>query len=232
MAHDRGFDVDVFVSYAHADNGVPVGMEIGWITALIRNLMAHSFTAKHRFYSDHQLGPGDDFTADLIDRVDRCNLLLVVLSQNYVSSRWCGKEITHFLSKRNMNFDNPRNIVVVELSPFEELENVPYNIKRLRGTLIQSKFWHREAEATHITQLGYPAPPSDDRNGYWSRVSDLAQALHTKLATPRTLAAPPVAVQRTVLLADVTEDLESERIAVKVALEKEGVLVGGVPDSV
>lgn len=227
MPHNRDAGTDVFVSYAHADNRVPVGMEIGWITALTRNLIAHSYTAKCRFYIDHQLGPGDAFTEDLMQQVDRCSILLVVLSQNYVSSTWCGKEIRRFLDMRNMNLDRPNNILVVELSPFEELQGVPENIKRLRGALIQSKFWHREPEGKRITQLGYPAPPSalDGKEGYWSRISDLAQALSSKLAVPPALAQPAVPVAQTVLLADVTDDLESERIAVKAALEKEGVVV-------
>lgn len=232
MPFNRDADIDVFVSYAHADNLVPVGIECGWVTMLTRNLILNSYTAKRHFYIDHELETGDDFTEELMQKVDRCNLLLVVLSQNYVSSTWCGKEIDRFLEKRNMYLDRPRGILVVELSPFEELEGVPPNITKLRATLIQSKFWHRDPEGTHITLLGYPSPPTamDGKEGYWTRLSALSQAISRKLPAQQAVIQlptpqPPVPQARTVLLADVTDDLESERNAVKVALEKEGVIV-------
>lgn len=68
MPPDPG--LDVFVSYAHADNGVPLGAAVqqGWVTALASNLNEGPNVFKKRFFIDHQLRPGDDFSSDLPSR--------------------------------------------------------------------------------------------------------------------------------------------------------------------
>ena len=55
--------LDVFVSYAHADDGIPLGssMPHGWVTAFAANLNQGPNALKKRLFIDHQLRPGDDF---------------------------------------------------------------------------------------------------------------------------------------------------------------------------
>jgi len=52
-----GLDYDVFVSYAHDDNALPDGTqaEVGWITALARNLNCVPNALRKRIIIDHQL---------------------------------------------------------------------------------------------------------------------------------------------------------------------------------
>jgi hypothetical protein len=129
LAPDSG--LDVFVSYAHADNGVPLGASVqhGWVTALASNLNEGPNVFKKRFFIDHQLRPGDDFSSELLNKVERSSLLVLLLSQNYIDSQWCGRELEHFIRAHSANPEKPSDVYVVELFPYESLINVPLNIR-------------------------------------------------------------------------------------------------------
>ena len=81
MADEQTFDV--FVSYAHADNDVPMGtsMPVGWVTAFAENLNRGPNVLKKRLFIDHQLKPGDPFSTDLLTKVERSSVLVLLLSQ-------------------------------------------------------------------------------------------------------------------------------------------------------
>ena len=119
--------LDVFVSYAHADNGVALGTSspVGWVTALAANLNEGPNVFRKRIFIDHALKPGDEFDSDLLAKVERSRLLLVLLSQNYVDSSWCGREIEHFVRTHSGDPEKPADVFVVEIFPFESLTAVP-----------------------------------------------------------------------------------------------------------
>ena len=129
---------DVFVSYAHADNEIPQNatLDIGWVTALAANLNTGPNVRKKKLFIDHQLKPGDEFSDDLITKVRNSRLLILLLSQNYIDSKWCGKELEHFIQAHSSDTEKPSDVFVVELFPFDEFVNVPENILKLRKHLI------------------------------------------------------------------------------------------------
>lgn len=249
MAADSG--LDAFVSYAHADNGVPLGSSVqyGWVTTLASNLNEGPNVLKKRLFIDHQLRPGDDFSSDLLAKVERSSLLILLLSQNYIDSAWCGKELEHFIRSHAADPEKPGDVYVVELFPYERLTNVPPSIQRVRKRLIHAKFWYQRPDAAEPSLAGYPSPLESGplgRDHYWNVLNELRVALDTRLralrgqAPPTTAGVPsfpvvshPLSVgagQRlgTVLLADTTDDLEAQRNAVRIALEREGIVV--LPD--
>jgi hypothetical protein len=241
----------VFVSYAHADNGVPLGAAVqhGWVTALASNLNEGPNVFKKRFFIDHQLRPGDDFSADLLAKVEQGALLVLLLSQNYIESQWCGKELEHFVRTHSTDPGKPANVYVVELFPYESLTDVPPTIQSLRKRLIHAKFWYQPRDSSAPSLAGYPSALEsgpEGRDHYWSVLNELRVALDTRLRELRgerqqaagTLSEEPAALhgaprpskpsRGTVLLADTTDDLEVQRNAVRIALEPEGVVV--LPD--
>lgn len=248
MTADPG--LDVFVSYAHADNGVPVGAAVphGWVTALASNLNEGPNVFKKHFFIDHQLSPGDNFSVDLVTKVERSSLLVLLLSQNYIDSEWCGKELEHFVRSHSADAAAPRDVFVVELFPYESFTNVPPAIQQLRKRMIQAKFWYQPREASAPSLAGYPSAMESGAEGqahYWSVLNGLRVALDTRLrelraqrpasseavpvAPPRAASPPAPSPSRpslgTVLLADTTDDLEAQRTAVRLALEPEGIVV-------
>ena len=197
MAADSG--LDVFVSYAHADNGVPVGAAVphGWVTALASNLNEGPNVFKKRFFIDHQLSPGDNFSADLVNKVERSSLLVLLLSQNYIDSEWCGKELEHFVRAHStpaadavdaVDAPAPRDVFVVELFPYESFTSVPPAIQQLRKRLIQAKFWYQPREASAPSLAGYPSALESGPEGqahYWRVLNGLRVALDTRLRALR-----------------------------------------------
>lgn len=245
--------IDVFVSYAHSDNGVPVGSSVahGWVTALASNLNEGPNVFKKRFFIDHQLQPGDHFSSDLLVRLEQSSLLVLLLSQNYIDSEWCGRELEQFTAKHAGDFENPADVFVVELFPFEGLIGVPPHIQQLRKHLIHAKFWYQPSEDSAPSLAGYPSAMEsgpEGRDHYWKVLNGLRQALDTRLrvlrarrpssasavqpitaaspsATPPPSTPPTRPSLGTVLLADTTDDLEAQRTAVRLALEPEGIVV-------
>ncbi|SBT05820.1 TIR protein [Candidatus Accumulibacter aalborgensis] len=224
---------DVFISYAHADNGIALGTSspMGWVTALAANLNEGPNVFKKCIFIDHQLKPGDQFSDDLLVRVGQSRLLVLLLSQNYVDSQWCGKELEHFVRTHADDPEKPADVYVVEIFPFERLTSVPPIIQALRKRLIHAKFWYQPANAASPVLSGYPSPKDSGPEGaayYWSVLNELRVAIDSRLRALRAAgveARAAVARLGTVLLADTTEDLERQRMTVKLALEPEGIVV-------
>ena len=190
--------------------------------------------------------PGDVFSDDLVTTVENSTLLVLLLSQNYIDSQWCGKELDHFVRTHTNDPEKPADVFVVELFPFETFSNVPANIQNLRKRLIHAQFWHQPADASAPLLAGDPSPQESGSEGerrYWRALHELRNAIDLRLrALRRDQPSPSVAGQAvgahpaishgsgkpslgTVLLADTTDDLVPLRSAVKSALEPEGVVV-------
>lgn len=248
MPDGTGNRYDVFISYAHADNEKPLGSaaQYGWVTTLAHNLNTGPGHLHKNLFIDHQLKAGDAFSDDLVRTVGNSTLLLLLLSQNYIDSAWCGKELDHFIRTRANDPEKPTDVFVVELFPFDTFTSVPPNIQNLRKRLIHAQFWHQPADASAPLLAGDPSPqesgPESERR-YWRALHELRNAIDSRLRDLQTeCALPSVAVSipeftpatpqsntkpvlGTVLLADTTDDLIPLRSAVKSALEPEGVQV-------
>jgi hypothetical protein len=246
-----GFDHDVFVSYAHADDLQPVGYGVGdgWVTTLVSNLDRMPAVARKTISIDHQLKPGDPFNADLRAKVERSALLLLLLSQNYIESTWCGTELEHFIRTHANDPAKPRDVFVVELAPFNDLTGeIPANVRAVRKELIHAIFWRRPQRSSVPLLAGYPTPKPDD-DLYWQQIRELAVAIDgrlrdlqdavTQASAPQTgsARAPPAAPATIVaglgspggngciLLADVTDDIVPKRQELRIALCGTGVAV-------
>jgi hypothetical protein len=243
---------DVFISYAHRDNTVPEGAasRLGWVTTLAANLNAGPNTRDKRIFIDHQLKPGDPFADDLLVKVANSRVLVLLLSQNYVESTWCGKEVEHFVRTHAADPDKPRDVYVVELLPFEELTNVPPVIHSLRKNLNASKFWRKAIDRSAIELSGYPSPTQtspDAQAHYFTAIRELQDPIDRRLRQPPDArpvagstsvadaavptAAPGMAPEATrpllgtVWLADVPDDLDTARNKVRDGLKAEGIAV-------
>jgi TIR domain len=248
VAVGPGHEYDVFVSYAHADNEKPLGSsaKFGWVTTLAHNLNTGPNVYRKKLFIDHQLRPGDAFSDALLTKVANSTALVLLLSQNYVDSDWCGKEFDHFVRTHGSAPDKPADVFVVELSPFESFTDVPLSIQSLRKQLIHAKFWHKAPDAASPLLAGYPTPQESEPESarhYWRVLHELRDAIDSRLRALRRVAtqdtdpapaadpapaSPPRAAKPTlgtVLLADTTDDLVAQRNAVKSALEPEGIMV-------
>jgi cellulose biosynthesis protein BcsQ len=194
-AFSPDYEYDVFVSYAHADNEVPEGSlaQYGWVTTLAHNLNVGPNVSRKKLFIDHHLRQGDDFSGDLVAKVQNSALLMLLLSQNYINSEWCGKELEHFIRSHGNDPYKPRDVFVVELFPYDSLTNIPPNIASLRKQLIHTKFWDYPLGSPPPRLAGYPSPTeSGMAQHYWRSIIVLTSAIDTRLRQLRAHHEPEV----------------------------------------
>ncbi len=239
-----GPQYDIFVSFAHADNERALDSEFGWVTRLAHDLNTVPGLQPKNIFIDHQLKIGDAFSDDLVTTVQNSLLLLLVLSQNYMRSAWCGKELEHFILAHGNDPKKPTDVFVVELTPFVDLINVPDNIQNVRKHLKTAPFWHKPADSASSLVMGYPSPTKSGQHGcqlYYCAVQQLGKSIDSRLLNRRldtssvSVVVPSAHASTatrhrntqsalgTVLLADTTDDLVQLRSAMKARLESEGV---------
>jgi len=102
----NGFDFDIFVSYAHVDDEMPLQSNPqGWVTTLTSHLKnkLDQKLGRHEAYAlwmDQELRGGQPITPNILAKVQRSAILLVVLSPGYVASEWCRRELDTFAIAR------------------------------------------------------------------------------------------------------------------------------------
>ncbi|HVQ74010.1 MAG TPA: toll/interleukin-1 receptor domain-containing protein [Candidatus Binatia bacterium] len=206
--------LDVFISYAHADDEVPQGAPAGWVTTLIgelkkilRRKLGGSGAA---IWMDHELAANQNVTAELLDKLRVSRVLVMVMSPGYQQSPWCQRELANFLlaaEARRLR----ENVFVVEIEPVDW----PQALKDLDLTPI--RFWNRGFDAPVPVLYGYPLPPPDAASPYWRHLNELAHWVATRLVAQR---AAPAAPARTVLVAETTDDLLDQRESVAALLRQ------------
>ena len=94
--------VDLFVSYAHADDEVPTGAERGWVSTLIGELQKvlrrKLGGAGAQVWMDHQLAANQNVTEELLRTIGVSRTLLLVISPGYMRSDWCQRELANYVA--------------------------------------------------------------------------------------------------------------------------------------
>lgn len=230
------FKYDVFVSYAHVDDRPVMGADIGWVSALQRNVFAlldRRLGRRENYapFIDHRLR-GNHEIDDLLKAVDESATLVVILSPGWCESTYCHEELKHFLNRKVGN--RPRDIFIVEMLKVTS-DNRPKELPNTRAY----RFWYEDSnERTHTYG---DLRPKDPELEYAKQLDELAQELADHLKTlraeglvkapvPPSLGAAPPRVQppsvvtgtRTpVVLAEVTDDLVAQRAEVSRYLRDE-----------
>jgi hypothetical protein len=241
MAFIPGYDHDIFVSYAHVDNTFFLDnlrgreQQIGWVATLVtllRKLLAQKFGRAEVFslwFDADNLRGNDTLTDEIAARVKRSALFLAILSRGYTESRWCLDEARLFgLTPGDLR----RRVFVVQTALHGELIAVPPVLGGRRAY----QFWYRDP-TNQARNFAFPIPHPDEVD-YFRQIDDLACDLYIQCQVMRgelvrkPTAAPaesasvaPAAAESTVLLAEVTDDLEFKRAEVQRYLEAHGVMV-------
>jgi len=238
-----GFECDLFVSYAHVDNDPIFGNPAGWVERLVRNLdgvLASKIGRKddYTIWWDKRDFRGNHSVADILDRLRRSAVFLVILSPGWLHERsFCRDEMKAFCQRAR---DERRGcIFTVERDRLDKSMAVPEEIKALG----RYTFWSTD---NHDTAIPYGIVGSAEaERGYTSQVTRLAadissQLKHLRGSVRQQTIAPsaPTNVQATtsaeapegpqpplVVLGDVASDLLSERDQARRCLELAGITV-------
>ena len=127
MAYTPGFDVDVFISYAHRNN------ESGWVTEFCEFLRQRvpeflQHTAQVEVWKDDTLSGFDTLWPTLQQKIESSALFISVCSPVYVTSANCAKEVEHFLghNAQTARMDRTSRMARVAIIPYTtEAEALP-----------------------------------------------------------------------------------------------------------
>jgi hypothetical protein len=219
VAYLTQFELDLFVSYAHVDDEPVAGVENGWVTNFVfcvKTLLARKLGREDAYamWMDHDLRNAEPITPQILERVRRSAMLVIMLSPGYVASTWCRQERDAFFGM--IREHGPRTVFVVELDPVD-VTSRPQELSDINPF----RFWVRNPRGGATRILGYPRLNPDDHE-YYGAIDDLVheivdemrrQAARPDAAAPVLPALAPTGDKKTVYLAQVTDDLDAERNA-------------------
>jgi hypothetical protein len=216
VANASKCNFDVFVSYANVDDRTFFPAEHGWVSVLVENLghfLARQIGRREAFsiwFAPEDAAPRR--VSDIPEQARRSDVFVAVLSPGYVASEWCLKELEAFVDSRRGEVDT--RLFVVEHMPLGERHEMPEHFRDLR----RYRFYRDEKKKLRI--LGFPVPLHDERE-YFDKVADVARDIAQMAALGKPLRQP----KGTILLAEVTDDLESRRDEVLRYLDQAGFAV-------
>lgn len=137
MAYLADCDWDIFVSYAH-DDKPRVGAAAKWIPRFKEALAVelNRYTGEHfSIYFDEDAQRFDDEIENILKKVRRSGIFLMIGSPNFVASAWCRNEIRTFRE----TVGDPSRIFIAEIMALRGRDypvDVPNNL--------QARFWTRD----------------------------------------------------------------------------------------
>jgi hypothetical protein len=210
MAIAPGYEYDLFVSYAQADNVDThdgdgwVAQLVGHLEAVLRQRLGRSDTLA--IFFDRRAAGANYQLADLLKAVERSALFLAIGSPSYIARDWPRQEFQTFLERT----PDPSRLFLVECLPLSDGETYP----RPLDSYARLAFW-KMAGTRHIP---LPCSPTVDAAEFQPLIHSLAADIRAKLLSVKVLAAPTrpegrgvlADARKVVLIAQATDDLETE----------------------
>lgn len=242
MAYLSGFQNDIFISYAHADNDRgPTGVHwvsefAGYLATSIRQRLGcgsdlRIFLDSRDLLTNHEVDV-------LVNEVRNSAIFVAVCSPSYAIREWTRRELETFASVPN----HDRRLFAIEMLPLDARDEYPAAIR----SKTRSRFWHvKESRSRAALTLD----PVLDQQMFVQKLIDLAAQIRDQLRdmrrqgaavsssyqpeSVRPASAPVVATAAvasadvkavapngTVLLAQATDELELEREQVRAFLQQ------------
>ena len=231
-----GFVHDVFVSYVHVDNR-KFDRDVGWVETFVESLREALPPKLQRgqpdIWRDLRLSSSEPLSDGIRAAVAHATLL-VILSESYLTSEWCQRELALFLQAAAGTGGATGRIFLVRVDALD------YNRwpEAFHGLLGQRFFEQANNDAPART-LGTPLANDPEKHLYFQRLDDLSRELATKLlemkqaveisaASPETQPAPeaqPPDNSPVVFLAEATPDLDDLRDNIRRYLNQANIRV-------
>jgi hypothetical protein len=221
------------VSYAHVDDKPDPVVDKGWVSMLveiIKNRLAAKLGRPDSvdLWMDYRLTGADRVTPSIMDALQNSGILLLIMSPGYLASPWCQKEAESFRRLVQERVKNASRIFMIERDKVDKTDKTrfPAELEDLLGY----RFWVEDAQGKPPRVLGMPQPKKDD-DRYWDRIADLSDDLARELgriqapAVRGLVRVEPPAVETTVFLAEVTDDLDQQREDLKRYLKQAGLRI-------
>src|SRR5262249_42019946 len=174
-----GFAHDVFVSYVHVDNR-KFGGDVGWVETFVENLREALPPKLQRgqpdIWRDPRLSSSELFSDGIRAAVTHSATLLAILSESYLTSEWCRRELALFLQEAAQTGGATGRIFLVRVDALD------HNCwpEAFRGLLGQQFFEQANVDARART-LGTPLANDPEKRLYFQGLDDLSRELATRL---------------------------------------------------
>jgi hypothetical protein len=237
MAYVPGFDHDVFISYAHVNNPIPHGEQMGWVSSFLSDLEnqlkqeVQEYSAGLKVWIDERRIGGSDVFDDVIAKDVRNSAVLIsILSRGYLSSTYCRAELNEFcahnVTEINVNGSTKKRAVKVLLQNLPSTAH-PLQLQGMDGYEFFSVDQRTESEFILPRRIR-----GEPNQAYQQKITSLAQnlaAILDKLRSESAALAQP-GNKPIVYLAEVTDNLVRQRMQIKGMLEQRGVTVVSSPN--
>jgi TIR domain-containing protein len=237
-------DVIIFMSYAHDDDLIlsPDPDEPGFVSFLDQQLrlkLRDLGARQAKVWRDRRrISQGDQFADIIDDGLSQAELLVVVMSPNWMQRPYCRKEFETFLSLRKAaGVTNPATRMLVVGKGYVDRIARPPELQGQEGFLFYSR--DDENDVGAITPF-FNRGKCNDR--FYAELDDLAGGLHTRVAQILSGApTPPQTIQqtapivtpngRTVFLAKPASDMKAAYVRLVTELQGKGFNVAPDPSA-
>jgi hypothetical protein len=229
-----GFEIDIFISYAHIDNLPLREGERGWVAEFHRVLevrLAQLLGEKPQIWRDQKLQGNDYFSDEIVQQFPKTAVMISVLSPRYIKSEWCTKEVKKFCKAASecmgIRFGNKSRIFKVIKTAVPYSEHPP----EIADTL-GYEFFVPDPHTGRLRELDQKAGGELEQI-YWARLDDMAHDICELLVKLKHSGETGVLQreeeeQLTVYLAETDYDLKKQRDMIKRELTEFGYEV--LPD--
>lgn len=183
MAFVNGYEYDVFVSYAHADNEADA-LGDAWVSAFVQNLQTaleqrSGKVGQIKLYYDAQRLQGNHPLEEILKTVTRSATFVAVCSPSYATREWTRDELRTFVTS-----GDPGRLFAIERLPLDANDRYPDPLNDYH----RIPFWQKDqAEA----DIALPITPQLNAQLYYARVHKLAEQIRGQIVQMRDRVPPP-----------------------------------------
>jgi len=131
------YNTHVFISYAHLDNQPLTPEQEGWVSRFhesLQTILTMRMGRKAQIWRDKKLCGNDSFTEEIVAQFPRTEILISVLSNCYVESEWCLREIQEFCRRcGEIRVGNKYRVIKVVKFPPDSAASLPPLMKDMLG---------------------------------------------------------------------------------------------------
>src|SRR5262245_8808140 len=111
---------EIFISYSHLNDQRLPGTDSGWVKCFhdALEMILRDLGVGAESWRDEKIGGNDFLTPVILQALADCQVLVSVMSPEYVRSEWCLRELQTFCEGRGYRFGNQSRIFKVVRTDF------------------------------------------------------------------------------------------------------------------
>ncbi|HUD63055.1 MAG TPA: hypothetical protein VMQ17_00680 [Candidatus Sulfotelmatobacter sp.] len=131
------YDKHIFISYSHLDNQALTPEQDGWVSRFhesLQNVLTMRMGRPAKIWRDKKLCGNDCFAEEIVAQFPTTEILISVLSQCYVASQWCQREVEEFCKRAGeIRVGNKYRIIKVIKLPPDNFGPLPAFMNEMLG---------------------------------------------------------------------------------------------------